>query len=145
MNISISVSRQSATLSFATQHTMPSKFGGKWGMECLSTRFSLPTLLCARYTVKLILINLIWYRSKERRWVAPVYIVTVETYQIHVFNDILFIKPRFMYKGEWYNLFSQNVNRRSIPYPAHIRAEGTVVLKHSVSTFRLIFEILLDK
>ena len=48
------VSRQSAALSSATQHAMPD-FGGKWGMECLNTRFPLPTLLCAGYSVRLIL------------------------------------------------------------------------------------------
>ena len=26
----------------------------RWGTECLNTRFPLPTLLCARYSVKLI-------------------------------------------------------------------------------------------
>ena len=46
--------KQSAALSSATQHTMPSELGGKWGTECLNTRFPLPTLLCARYSVKLI-------------------------------------------------------------------------------------------
>ena len=30
------------------------KFGRKWGTECLNTRFPLPTLLCAEYSVKLI-------------------------------------------------------------------------------------------
>ena len=48
------VSRQSAALSFATQHAMPSELGGKWGTECPNTRFSLLTLLCAGYSVKLI-------------------------------------------------------------------------------------------
>ena len=33
------------------------KFGRKWGTECLNTRFPLPTLLCAGYSVKLILIS----------------------------------------------------------------------------------------
>ena len=47
------VSRQSATLTSATQHTMPPEFGRKWGTECLNTRFPLPTLLCAEYSVKL--------------------------------------------------------------------------------------------
>ena len=37
------VSRQSAALSSATQHTMPPELGGKWGTECLNTRFPLPT------------------------------------------------------------------------------------------------------
>ena len=31
---------------FRTQHAMPPEFGGKWGGECLNTRFRLPTLLC---------------------------------------------------------------------------------------------------
>ena len=30
------------------------KFGVKWGTECFNTGFSLPTLLCAEYSVKLI-------------------------------------------------------------------------------------------
>ena len=50
------VSRQSAALSSATQHAMPPEFGRKWGTECLNTRFPLPTLLRAGYSVKLILI-----------------------------------------------------------------------------------------
>ena len=41
-------------LSSATQHEMPPKLGRKWGTECLNTRFLLPTLLCAGYSVKLI-------------------------------------------------------------------------------------------
>ena len=48
------VSRQSAALSSATQHAMPSEFGRKLGTECLNTRFPLPNLLCAGYSVKLI-------------------------------------------------------------------------------------------
>ena len=50
------VSKQSAVLSSATQHAMPSELSEKWGTECLNTRFPLPTLLCAGYSVKLILI-----------------------------------------------------------------------------------------
>ena len=46
------VSWQSAALSSATQHTMLPEFGGKWGMECFNTRFPLPILLCAGYSVK---------------------------------------------------------------------------------------------
>ena len=40
---------KSLALSAATQHTTgnaPDKFGGKWGTECLNTKFPLPTLLC---------------------------------------------------------------------------------------------------
>ena len=48
------VSRRSAVLSLATQYAMPPEFGGKWGSENLNTRFPLPTLLCARCSVKLI-------------------------------------------------------------------------------------------
>ena len=44
------VSWQSAALSSATRHPMPQEFGGT---ECFSTRF--PPLLCAGYSVKLIL------------------------------------------------------------------------------------------
>ena len=44
---------QSAALSSATQHAMPPELGGKSGTECLNTRFPLPTLLCAGYSVKI--------------------------------------------------------------------------------------------
>ena len=40
------VSRQSAALSSATQHTIPKKFGGKWGTEYLNTKFPLLTMMC---------------------------------------------------------------------------------------------------
>ena len=50
------MSRLSAALTSAIQHAMPPEFGRKWGTECLNTRFPLPTLLCAGYSVKLILI-----------------------------------------------------------------------------------------
>ena len=35
------------------RHAMPSEFGGKWGTECLNTKFSI--LLCVGYSVMLIL------------------------------------------------------------------------------------------
>ena len=47
------VSRTSAALSSATQHAMPPKYGRKWGTECLNTRFPLPPLQCAGYSVKI--------------------------------------------------------------------------------------------
>ena len=47
------MSKQRAALSSATQHTLPTEFGGKWGTECLNTRLPLPTMLCAGYSVKL--------------------------------------------------------------------------------------------
>ena len=47
------VSRQSTTLSSATQHEMPPEIGRKWETERLSTRFPLLTLLCAGFSVKL--------------------------------------------------------------------------------------------
>ena len=47
------VSRQNAELSSAIQHVMPTELGGKWKTECLKTRFPLPTLLYAGYSVKL--------------------------------------------------------------------------------------------
>ena len=54
------VSRKSAALSSTTQHAMPPEFefGRKWGTKCLNSRFPLPTLQCAGYSVKLILFNL---------------------------------------------------------------------------------------
>ena len=59
------MSRLSAALSSATQQAIPPEFGRKWGTECLNIRFPLPTLLCAGYSVKLILIEKIiklsWY------------------------------------------------------------------------------------
>ena len=47
------VSSESAALSFANQHAMPQIFVEKRGKECFNTRFFLPTILCAEYTVKL--------------------------------------------------------------------------------------------
>ena len=47
------VLRQSTALSSATQHPMPPEFGRKWGTG-RHTRFPLPTLLCAGYSVQLI-------------------------------------------------------------------------------------------
>ena len=43
---------KNVALTSATQHKMPPDFGGKWGMECFNSRFSLSTLLCAGYSVK---------------------------------------------------------------------------------------------
>ena len=54
------VSRTSAALSSATQHAVRPEFGRKWGTECLNTRFPLPTLLCAGYSVKLKK-KILWY------------------------------------------------------------------------------------
>ena len=58
------VTRQSAALNFAAQHVMPSEFGGKWVL-----RFPLPTLLYARYSVKLkkILISYTYLDEKKLR------------------------------------------------------------------------------
>ena len=47
-------SRQSAALSSATQRAMPPELDGNWGTECLNTRFPLPTLVSAGYSVKVI-------------------------------------------------------------------------------------------
>ena len=54
----VSILMSHAALSSATQNAIPSKFGGKWGSECLNTSFPLPTLQCAGYSVKLIYINI---------------------------------------------------------------------------------------
>ena len=54
------MSRLSAALSSATQHAMPPEFGRKWGTKCLNTRFPLRTLLCAGYSVKLILFKSVY-------------------------------------------------------------------------------------
>ena len=51
------VSRHSAALSSASQHAISPDLGGMWGTKCLNTRFPLPTLLCAGYSVKLIDMN----------------------------------------------------------------------------------------
>ena len=48
------VSTTSAALNSATQNAIPPEFGRKWGTEYLNTRFPLPTLQCAGYSVKLI-------------------------------------------------------------------------------------------
>ena len=49
------VSRQSTALSTATQHAMLPDLSGMWG-TVYSTGFPLPSLLCAGFSVKLILI-----------------------------------------------------------------------------------------
>ena len=54
------VSRQSAALSSATP-PIPD-FDGKWGSECLNTSILLPTLLCAGYSVKLFILNVIFLK-----------------------------------------------------------------------------------
>ena len=46
------VSMQSAALSSTTEHAIPPEFGGKWGTNCLSTMFPLPTLLCLGYKIQ---------------------------------------------------------------------------------------------
>ena len=43
--------KQSEALISVTQHEMPAVFGEKWETKCLYTRFPLPTLLCAGYSV----------------------------------------------------------------------------------------------
>ena len=59
------VSRQSAALSSVTQLAMPPGSGRKRRMECINTRFPLPTLLRTGYSVKLIyLIYLFFYKIK---------------------------------------------------------------------------------
>ena len=40
-------------------HAMSPEFGGKWETERLNIRFPPPTLLCARYSVKLSILMLI--------------------------------------------------------------------------------------
>ena len=46
----------------AAQHNaMPPDFGGKYGTECPNTKFSLSTLLCARYSVKLIITKIYFH------------------------------------------------------------------------------------
>ena len=58
------VSRQRAELSSDAQHATLPNFGEKWGVECLNTRFPLPTLLCEEYIVKLIFFILVYLICK---------------------------------------------------------------------------------
>ena len=48
------VARQSAALSYTTQHAIPLEYHGKWKTECLNAKFPPPIPLCAGYSVKLI-------------------------------------------------------------------------------------------
>ena len=48
------VSRQSVALIAATQNAMAAEYGVKWETEWLSSRFPLPTLLCAEYSMTLV-------------------------------------------------------------------------------------------
>ena len=84
------MSRQSTVLSSATQYAMHPKFDRKWGTECFNTRFSLPILLCAGYSVKLIYcIN-----SKLKRQVGLVCLSSVEGYLAIGANESLVKRPR---------------------------------------------------
>ena len=44
-----------AALSSATQYAMSLEFDGKWKTECLDIWFPQPNLMCAGYSVKLII------------------------------------------------------------------------------------------
>ena len=57
---------------------MPPEFAGKWGTECLSTKFPLPTLLCAGYSVKLIFFIYITF-------ISPLILLYVS--EIHLNNN----------------------------------------------------------
>ena len=61
------MSRQSAALSSATQHAMSPKLGGKWGTECLSTRFPLPILLVTGYSMMKLIYNSVFFNSFIRK------------------------------------------------------------------------------
>ena len=76
-------SRQSAAFSSATQHAMPPEFGRKWGTEWLNTRFLLPTLLYAGYSVKLI----IFFYCYQFNVIIP----SITIFRA-IFNDIFYVK-----------------------------------------------------
>ena len=50
---------------------MPPELGGKWRTECLNIRFPMPTLLCAGFSVKLILISFLpIYFSRKYTYIS---------------------------------------------------------------------------
>ena len=52
-------------MSSATQHAMPPEFDRKRGTGCLNTRFPLLTLLCAGYSLKLIIALKIFLKTSK--------------------------------------------------------------------------------
>ena len=82
------VSRTSAALRSATHHVMPSEFGRKWGTECLNTRFPLPPLQCAGYSVKLICyLNCTSLQKKRQK---SYYILVFFIFSFFIFSKSLF-------------------------------------------------------
>ena len=93
------VSRQSATLSSATQHAMPPELGRNWGTECLNTRFSLPTLLCAGtswFNLITIYVNYDYVVIEYRKWSVSLDLIAVTISKI--WNIIIKFKIKSSYK-----------------------------------------------
>ena len=65
----------------------PAEFGGTWETECLSFRFSPPTLLCARYSVEA---NLICFKALQCK---PMYINTYLYSICNIQNLMAFTLP----------------------------------------------------
>ena len=76
------VSRLSAVLSSATQHSMPPEFGRKWGTACLTTRFPLLIRLCAGYSVKLVIFKYF------------IFFIAIEPTTCCVYSQLCAIAPR---------------------------------------------------
>ena len=76
-------------LSYATQHAMSPERSGRWETECLNTRFLMPALLCAGYSVK---------QKKEER--NNFKLIEYSTTQTKIRLE-LYYKER-LYKTKWY-------------------------------------------
>ena len=86
--------RPSAALSSATQHAKALDFGGKWETECLNTRISLPTMLCAGYSGKLI--YLFYFSSRN----TLLKIMLILWLSCGIKYCHMYFKGHFMYR-EW--------------------------------------------
>ena len=104
------MSRQIASLSSATQHAMPSKFGRKWGTKCLNTRFPLPTLLCAGYRGNLIYLFDFFNNYTFISAILP----TINFHRITHLNSYCFIS--FWYFVSALNVFLSSNNSKMIIY-----------------------------
>ena len=82
-------------LSSVTHHAMPPKFGRKWGTECLVTRFPMPTLQCAGYSVKPIYIK--YLENKHFLTVGTKYIHNIKNFLDNLMLYIIFACLLYMY------------------------------------------------
>ena len=121
-------------------HAMPPKYDEKWGTGCTNTRFSLPTLLCAGYCLKLIYLNSTRTYIYKLNFNPP----SLNLSKIHI---LYFLTSKIQnvitvilnFQNSIYSSFKSPIIFFASRCIAHI-AEWDA--EPSVKTFRLIFETL---